>query len=449
MLSHKSAHEYQTRAAKFGLEASSCYWMIDMGLGKTLISLICHHNLKEPMLVVAPLRPLYSTWPAEAEKWFPGLKVVMLHGTDKDYNYLQPADIYLINPEGFKWLESKMAKIPAPFKHLVIDEGSIWKSSATARFKIIRRLRPKFKHKYILSGTPCPQSLMDLWSQYYILDGGKRLGKNITAFRNKYFNLFLVNNQFPQYTPKEGAMEAIMEAVSDITFRLSAEDYLELPELTNNVIELEMPAKLQKEYKRFEKEFILSQESFEVEAFNAATLSSKLRQFVQGGLYVDTENGRTYEVLHNIRLRALEQLIEESGQPILCAIQFKFELEMLRNTFGNIPYVGGGVSAAEGTRIIDRWNKREIPLLVCHPKALSHGANLQTGGNIILWYGLTWSLEQYLQLIKRLHRQGQTNGVIVHHFVMKNTIDSRVAAALMAKQNVQDAVLDYFRGRHD
>lgn len=444
---HPKAHQYQVKAVEFALNAEVCYWMIDMGLGKTLITLMAGANIKEPILVVSPLRPLYSTWPAEVQKWFSGLKVVMLHGKDKDYNFQQKGDIYLINPEGIIWLEKKLTRFKAPFKHLAIDEGSMWKAHNTQRFKALRRMLHGFKHRFILSGTPSPEGLMNLWSQYYILDGGKRLGRSIGHYRNKYFDLFMVNNQFPQYTPKPGALEAVMEAVADITYRLDASDYIELPELINNVIPLELPVSLFKKYKEFEKEFILEYGDLEVEAFNAASLSCKLRQFVQGGIYNGEGKDRTWTQLHDIRLKALETLIEETSQPILCAIQFKFELELLRERFGNIPFIGGGVSAKEGEAIINRWNAGEVPLLLCHPKSLSHGANLQTGGHIILWYGLTWSLEQYLQLIKRLHRQGQEKGVIVHHFVMQRTIDTRVASALMNKENVQKAILDYLRGK--
>ena len=447
MITHIKAHKYQVAATKFALDQRVCYWMIDMGLGKTLITLMAQVNIKEPILVIAPLRPLYSTWPAEVQKWFPHLKVSILHGKDKDYNFIQDADIYLMNPEGIKWLAKKLERFKAPFKHLAIDEGSMWKSQATGRFKIMRKLRSTFEHIFILSGTPSPQGLMDLWSQYYILDGGERLERTIGRFRDKYFNMILINNQFPQYSPKQGAFEAIMEKIKDITVRLEAQDYIEMPELINNTITLEMPAPLMKEYKLFEKEFVYEHGDIEVEAFNTAALSSKLRQFVQGGLYSGEGSERTWHQVHDIRLKALEALIEESGQPILCAIQFKFELEMLRKKFGaTVPYIGGGVSAKDGATILDAWNRREIPLLVCHPAALSHGANLQTGGNIILWYGLTWSLEQYLQLIARLYRQGQTKGVVVHHFVMDGTIDARVAKALIAKENVQQAVLDYMKG---
>lgn len=446
MRTHELAHKYQVKATKFALDQKVCYWMIDMGLGKTLITLMAEMNIQEPMLVIAPLRPLYSTWPAEVEKWFPGLKVSILHGKDKDYNFAQKADIYLMNPEGTPWLVNKLERHTCPFKHIAIDEGSMWKSHATNRFKLLKKIIYKFHHRFILSGTPSPQGLMDLWSQYYLLDGGKRLGRTISNFRDKYFNMLLVNNQFPEYTPKPGALESIMEAVSDITYRLDACDHIELPELVNNTIPLELSPSLMKQYKTFEKEFVYEYGDLEVEAFNTASLSSKLRQFVQGGLYSGDGKDRTWHQIHDIRIKALKTLIEESGQPILCAIQFKFELEMLRAEFGSIPYIGGGVSAREGASILERWNKRELPLLICHPAALSHGANLQTGGNIILWYGLTWSLEQYLQLIARLYRQGQTKGVVVHHFVMRGTIDTRVAKALMSKENVQRAVLDYMKG---
>jgi SNF2 family DNA or RNA helicase len=203
-------------------------------------------------------------------------------------------------------------------------------------------------------------------------------------------------------------------------------------------------------YKEFEEDFVLEYGDIDVEAFNTASLSMKLRQFVQGGIYSGEGKERIWDQLHTIRIEALRSLMEDAGQPILCAIQFRFELEMIREAFGaDVPYIGGGVSATQGSVLIDKWNRKEIPLLVCHPRALMYGANLQSGGSIVLWYGLTWSLEQYLQLNKRIHRQGQVSTVVIHHFIMKDTVDVRVAKALIAKENVQKAVLEYFRGGYN
>ena len=437
-------HKYQQHAVQFALDSGVCFWMVDMGLGKTLMTLLAQNHIDEPMLVIAPLRPLYSTWPDEIKKWFPGKTFVILHGKDKDYNYSQNADFYLMNPHGIKWLDGKMSKLKPRFKHLVVDESSQWKSHSTKRFKLLKRHLYRFKHRFLLSGTPSPQGLMDLWSQYYILDGGKRLGKSITKFRAKYFDLYLVNNQFPQYTPKPGALEKVMGEVRDITFRLDACDHIELPDIVYNNINLTLNRSLMDQYRQLEKDFLLEIGQIEVEAFNSASLSSKLRQFIQGGLYDGEGKDRTWHQVHTLRVDALEALIEETSQPILCAIQFRFELEMLRARFGNsVPYIGGGVSALAGAKTIESWNKGDVPLLVCHPAALSHGANLQAGGHILLWYGLPWSLEQYQQLIARLHRQGQLNTVVINHLLMHETIDVRIAKALKNKERVQTAILEY------
>jgi SNF2 family DNA or RNA helicase len=230
---------------------------------------------------------------------------------------------------------------------------------------------------------------------------------------------------------------------------LDADDYIKLPELIHNNINLELPRPLMKQYKQLEKEFLLEIGGSEVEAFNSASLSSKLRQFIQGGLYEGEGAERIWHNVHDVRIKALKALAEETGQPILVAIQFRFELDQIRSEFGKVPYIGGGVPPKERSAVITRWNKREVPLLVCHPKALSHGANLQTGGSIILWYGLPWSLEQYIQLTARLHRQGQRRAVVCHHFVMSGTIDQRVVTALRNKEKVQTAVLEYLRGNHE
>ena len=436
-------HEYQERGVNFALNSRVCYWMVDMGLGKTLMTLMLQNNINEPLLIIAPINPMYMTWTAEIEKWFPGKKIAILHGKNKDEAFAEDADFYLINPEGVKWLSTKRHP---KYRHLIIDEGSVWKASTTVRFKLLKKMLPTFHHRIILSGTPAPQGLMDLWSQYYILDGGERLGRNITQFRNHYFNTTIINQQFPLYTPKIGAFEAIMDKVKDITFRLDAEDYIKLPDIVYNNIPLELPKDLQKNYRKLEREFILDIGEGTVEAFNAASLSSKLRQYIQGGLYEGEGTARVTHHVHDIKLDALKTLTEENSQPILCAIQFRFELEQIRARFPDAPYIGGGTKHADRNKIIEAWNRGEVPLLLCHPKSLSHGANLQTGGHILLWYGLTWSLEQYLQLIGRLHRQGQRRGVVIHHFVMEKTIDKRVAEALQKKENVQQAVLNYFKG---
>ena len=440
-------HEYQVRGVEFalGTPTNSCYWMVDLGLGKTLMTLMLQNQIDEPMLIIAPLRPLYSTWPAEIEKWFPGKKISILHGKDKQVQLREDADFYLMNPEGMKWLFEQRN---LPFKNLVIDEGSVWKDSSTKRFRMIRKMLPKFHRRFILSGTPAPQGLMDLWSQYYILDGGERLGRTITAFRNQYFNTVMVGNMFPKYEPKPGAMDRVLERVADITFRLDSDDYIKMPPIVFNDIPLELTKDLKKQYRELEREFVLELgEDGVVEAFNAASLSSKLRQFIQGGVYEGEGSSRITHHVHDIKLSALEDLVETTGKPILCAIQFRFELDQIRKSFPDAPYIGGGTKPEDSTRVINEWNKGKIPLLLCHPKSLSHGANLQTGGHIILWYGLTWSLEQYLQLIGRLHRQGQTETVVIHHFIMQGTLDTRVAKALRKKESVQKAVLSYFRGK--
>jgi len=290
---------------------------------------------------------------------------------------------------------------------------------------------------------------MDLWSQYYWLTDGATLGQRITHFRNKFFTY--VKEAFT-WNLNSGADTQIYKAVAPITFRLDAKDHLKLPKLVKNEIKLKLPPKHLKQYKELENEFFLELNGVEHEAFNKASLSMKLRQFLQGALYYEREEtdkhgrplrGTTY--IHDTKLRALQDVIEETSGPVLATIQFRFELETIRKAFPDAPIIAGGTSTKVAADTIRKWNRGEVPLLVCHPASLSHGVNLQTGGSTIVWYGMTWSLEQYLQFNARLHRQGQKNTVVVHHLLIEGTVDERVFKAVAKKNLNQRKLLDYLR----
>lgn len=454
---------YQKEATVFSINNPASYQALDMGLGKTLIAITWSANVMRMhknvvgTLVIAPLRTIYSTWPDEIKKWRPNMTYTVLHGPNKSANLREDVDFYLINYDGLKWFFDEVRRYfkihgKLPFKALILDEGSMVKNPKTKRFAILKKMMPLFpKWKLILSGTPAPNSLIELWTQYFLLDKGRRLGQTITGYKTSHF--FQVDRMGFVWKIRPEEDVKIYDKIKDITYRLDAKDYIDLPPRIDNVIKIQLPTRNVKEYMQLEKLFFtkLEESGESIEAFNAMSLSMKLRQFVQGGIY-DPEDidlpadRRRVTFIHDAKLKALEELVESSaGQPILCAIQFRFELAMIRKKFPKAPIIAGGTSAEEAQKYIRSWNSGDIPLLLCHPASLSHGVNLQTGGNIILWYGLTWSLEQYLQFNARLHRSGQLNTVVINHFVIANTIDEKVMKALKNKFKNQRELLEYLR----
>jgi len=439
-------HKYQEKAIDFCLEHKTVFLAMDLGLGKTAVALKVIQQLKQPAIVFAPLRVIHNTWPQEIENWTPELKYSIVHGLNKKQALAKDVDILLINYDGLKWF----AKEITTNKHLkwkkrilVIDESSMIKSPTTLRFKTLKKMFALWgDYRLCLSATPSPNGYHELWSQYYMLDKGQRLYESYYRFRGHYFNY--TGPPLYKTTIRKGSYEAIKSAIKPITYRLDANDYLNMPETIYNDIPLVLSKKLQDKYKELEDNFFLEFAESEATAFSAAALSMKLRQFIQGAVYTDAKRGEFYP-LHQIKIDALKELIETSaGQPILCPIQFKFERRMIHELIDkSIPCIAGGTSITDSNRYIQAWNKGDISLLLCHPASLGHGVNLQAGGHIMLWFGLTWSLEHYLQLNGRLIRQGQTaNSVIVNHLIMKNTIDERVVKVLKQKDASQSMLLD-------
>ena len=456
--------EYQENAVKFHLDHSSSYSAVDMGLGKTRIALTWAVKVlqRDPkvngILVIAPLMTVHTTWPDEVEKWNIPLNYSVLHGKHKQLALEKDADLYIINFEGLPWLFDALKDYykvhkKLPFQGLILDEGSMVKASNTQRFKILKHLVPALsKWRIILSGTPAPNTLMDLWSQYFLLDGGERLGKGITKFRQEYF--IQRDRRGFVWDIRDGSDKKIYEAISDITYRLDVKDHLSLPPILYETVDIRLPDKLLKSYKELEKEFFTElNDTDSVEAFSVMSLSMKLRQFVQGAVYDPDDadlpaDRRRVIPVHQEKLKALQSLVESSGTGILCAIQFRFELEIIRKKFPNAPVIAGGVSKKEATKHIRDWNAGKVPLLLCHPASLSHGVNLQDGSSIVLWYGLTWSYEQYAQFNARLYRSGQRKTVVVHHLVAKNTIDTKVYRALKRKCKGMNELLMYLKDKH-
>jgi SNF2 family DNA or RNA helicase len=436
-------------------ERQSGYLAIDMGLGKTRIVLeyilACHKrqsNHTGAVLVVAPLRVAVSTWPLEILKWTPSLSYTVLHGKDKDENFKLDRDIYIINYDGLKWLSKK--NLGGRFFHglLILDESTMVKSHSTSRFKLLKAMRAYFTKAFCLSATPAPNGYQDLWSQYFLLDRGMTLGQSWTKFFNRYWYQTLY---YQTIVLSQERLKEIPMACARSTFRLKAADYLTMPKLIVNDIYIDLPSDLYKKYKELERDFVyqLSQEE-NITAVNAAVLSMKLRQFCQGGLYQDDQS--TY-LLHDLKEEALLQITRElQGEPNLVAIQFKFETQLIEDNlsteFGqdtNIPRIVGGISADRSAKIINDWNNRKLPMLICHPASVSHGVNLQAGGHYITWLALPWSLEQYNQFIGRLYRQGQKHPVIVNRVLIRDTIESRIAEVLAAKNSTQESLLEVLR----
>lgn len=436
--------DYQIRASEFGLNNPSTYFAIDMGMGKTAITLRMISESKQKAMVFGPLRPICSSWPEEIAKWAPHLSYRICHGKDRHLNDLDKVDILLMNYEGLDWLSKQTASWRR--RMVVYDESSMVKSHSTNRFKLLTKMGPFWTdYKICLSATPAPNSLADLWAQYYLLDRGQALGKNISEFRRNYCSSFAYPGMnFVKYDVMPSKYQEIYDRVAPLTFRLDAKDYLTMPELIHNEVVCDLPSSLRKKYDELENKMFVELEDTNIVAFSEGAASLKLRQFVQGGIYDENKN---WIRLHQEKIAVLKEIVNTAaGHPVLCAIQFKGELQMIRDAFGGkVPVIAGGVSPKEAMLYIKMWNEGALPLLLCHPASLSHGLNLQHGGHILVFYALPWNYEHYFQLIGRLYRQGQTTGVAVHHIIMRNTIDELIMIALRKKDTQLSSLLTYLK----
>jgi len=445
MLSEKDLRPYQSRVVEHLLEHPNAGLFMGMGLGKTVCTLTAFQRLKtymeaERALVVGPPRVAEMVWSDETTEWahLKDLKVLPVFGSPAKRKKLlrEPADVYTLSVHNISWFAAEYPKPPADV--LIIDESSMFKSHSTNRFKDLKTIVDAFDRVIILTGTPTPNSLIELWPQLYLLDRGKRLGKNITAYRQTFFTKGF--HQFSKYRPRKGADEAIHERISDICISLKTEEYLDLPEKVMNSIKLTLPDKLVKQYKQFERDYIIQLvDEFgsvdEIPAMNAAALSNKLRQFANGTIYNDE---RDVKIVHNIKLDVLEERVDAlNGDPVLIACNYIHERDRVLERLKKY-----GVQRFEGMESVREWNKGNIPVLVSHPASMSHGLNMQKGGNNIIWFGPTWSLEQFQQMNARLYRSGQTERTIIHILQMKGTIDTRIMNALEGKSGTQDAVLE-------
>lgn len=435
-------HEYQSYATEFILSHPISAVFLEMGLGKSVITLsaifdLCLDSfLVCKVLVIAPLRVARDTWPAEINKWdhLKGLSYSVVVGTEKERidALKKQSTLYIINRENVDWLVHKSG-IPFHFDMVVIDELSSFKSYGAKRFKSLLKVRPSVKRIVGLTGTPSSNGLMDLWAEFRILDLGQRLGRYISHYRNTYFKPDKRNAQIIfSYKPLQGAEEEIYKQISDITISMKSTDYLKMPEYVSNEVFVTLSEKEWKVYSDFKEEMVANLGDEEIDAVNAAVLSGKLLQMANGAVY-DSENKA--HVIHEKKLDALEDLIEgANGKPVLVAYWYKHDLERIKERFP--------VRQIQSSKDIEAWNDGKIPIAVIHPASAGHGLNLQSGGSTLIWFGLTWSLELYQQTNARLYRQGQKNTVIVHHIITKNTIDEDVLLALTKKEKTQDALID-------
>lgn len=433
-------HPYQQYSVEWIIDHPYCGLFLDMGLGKTLSTLTALDELIAfgqvgKILVIAPLKVAEKTWSDEIEKWdhLQHMTYSKILGTPKKRLEAlhREADIYITNRENVAWLVEHY-KAKWPFDTVVVDELSSFKSSQAKRFRALRKVRPKMKRVIGLTGTPAPNTLIDLWPQMYLLDQGERLEQTITKYRNTYFKPDRMNGHIVySYRLLPGASDLIYDKIGDICVSMKAKDHLNLPPRTDNVIEVDLKPKEQALYKQLERDYVLSLNEDEIFASNAAVLSGKLLQMASGAVYDD--QGKTQKI-HDGKIEALERIVEEAqGEPILVFYSYQHDLVRIQAKFPEAQLLT--------TQNMDAWNRGEIPILLAHPQSAGHGLNLQAGGHIIVWFSMIWSLEYYQQANARLDRQGQKNPVVVHHLVTKGTVDELALQRLKDKDMNQEALL--------
>jgi len=437
-----SPHDYQKYAIDYIESHPVAAVLLDMGLGKTVISLTAIFDLLfdsfevSRILVVAPLRVARDTWPAEIRKWehLSGLTYAVAVGTARERKaaLMQQADITIINRENLGWLIDDSG-IPFTYDMVVLDELSSFKNHKSKRFRALMKVRPKVKRIIGLTGTPSSNGLMDLWAEFKVLDKGERLGRFITQYRTAYFMPDKRNGEIIySYKPLPYAEDAIYRKISDITISMKSTDHLKMPELISTQYEVQLSAEERKRYEELKNDLVLELHGDEITAANAATLTGKLSQLANGAIYSD--DGKIIE-FHDRKLDALEDIIEAAnGKPLLVAYWFRHDLERIRRRFD--------VREIKSSQDIDDWNAGNIPVAVIHPASAGHGLNLQSGGSTLVWFGLTWSLELYQQTNARLWRQGQkSRTVVIQHIVTASTIDGQILNALKRKDKTQSALI--------
>ena len=441
---------YQERADRFVHDHQYCALFIDMGLGKTatilsvLTSLIFNEFTVRRALIIAPKRVATIVWPEEIAKWddFSDIRHTVLHGNKKleALEFKAPGcDVLVINYEGIRWLAENAEKVPI-FDMIILDESTFVKNPDSKRFGMLSTFMHKIPRRVILTGKPMPNGLQDLWAQFFLLDGGKRLGSDYKLFLQRYF--LPIDPYSRKLFPYRESRKNIADIVADITLNMRREDYLDMPDFLVNEIRFDLPKKILKKYKYLEREFVMALPSGETLIVNnEAAMSMKLRQFIAGFVYTDLEG--TAEWLHKERLKVLAEIRDANpGKSLLIAIQFTEEVDLIRTFLkNNIPVINSTTSDTEGAAHLAAWNKGELQELLVHPSSVAHGLNMQFGGHLLVIFSQGWNLDHDDQLIKRLDRPGQKEQVIVHRIIARGTLDETMAASLRNKDRQQEGFL--------
>lgn len=425
---------------------------LDMGLGKTVITLDAINTLRydrwavQRVLIIAPKKVAEGTWTKEAQKWehLRHLRISAVLGSQQKRlrALATPADIYVINRDNVAWLVDYF-KNAWPFDMVVLDESSSFKNSQSKRFKALKLVRSRINRLVELTGTPASNGLIDLWAQIYLLDGGARLGRTLGQYRERFFDPDKRSRtQIFSYTPKDGSMEYIQQAIGDICVSMKAEDYLNLPDRMFDDVPVVLDDKARKAYRQLERDLLLELDEGQITAASAGVLTGKLLQLCNGAVY-DSEKRPL--AIHNCKVEAFLEVLEQlNGQHCLVFYNFQHDRDRL---LAALEPLGLRVRVYQNAADEDAWNAGEIDVLLAHPASCAYGLNLQNGGHHIVWFGLTWSLEQYEQANKRLHRQGQRHPVIVHHLVVQGGMDEDVIESLRAKGDTQEALMDALKAR--
>lgn len=456
MMKAVNLHAYQRYCIERIVDQPKLGLFLEMGLGKTVITLLAIRELKynrlavNKVLIIAPKKVAEATWQREAAKWS-GLEILristVLGSPSKRIKALNtPADIYIINRDNVVWLVDYY-KNEWPFDAVVVDESSSFKSYRAKRFKALTYMYSHIKRMVLLTGTPAPNSLADLWAQVFLLDRGQSLGRTYTAFRDHYFDPDQRGrDRIYTYKPKAHTEEAILQAVSGLCVSMKADDYLELPPIVYNTVPVMLDAKAQKAYDTMEAQSVLEliERGDEITAMSAAALSTKLQQLANGAVYDEVRNVHT---IHNCKIEAFLELVEQlNGKSAMVFYNFKHDCSRLKAALAN---TGLRVKEMTGAQEEQEWNEGKIDILLAHPASTAYGLNLQDGGNHVIWFGLNWSLELYQQANKRLHRQGQNKKVFVHHLIAIGTRDEDLIEALERKSEAQEYVLQSLKARVD
>jgi SNF2 family DNA or RNA helicase len=440
MLSRDDLHAYQRKAIEFVLRERRCMLALDMGLGKTASTLTVISDMLDgftanKVLVVAPLRVANSVWAQEGALWghLKHLRISVCTGSDKARRgaLALDADVYVINRENVPWLvENYGAKWS--FDMVVIDESSSFKNASSKRFKALRKMLPHIDAMVLLTGTPSPNGLLDLWSQMYLIDYGERLGRTLTGYKQRFFEADYFGRKFDL---RPGSADKIHGLLSDKIVHMNADDYLDMPARIDLTIGVDLPPEVMSNYLDFERTMLAEIDGEEVEAATAAVLANKLLQYANGALY--TNAAGSWAEAHGTKLDALAEIVEDNpGETMLVAYNYKSDLERLIKRFPQARVL------EKKQETMDAWTRGEIPMMLAHPASAGHGLNLQNGGALCVWFGLNWSLEYYQQFNARLHRQGQQRPVRIAHIVSNDTIDQRVLSVLRNKDATQKSLLN-------